>query len=163
MITTFARSVAPLLCFLLCCAVLVSAQTLHPRLIVVISVDQMRADYLDRFAADEQGGLHTFAALGADFINANYDHTPTETGPGHSIMMSGRNPDHTGIVANTWYDRASGQLVYCVYDPKSRLVGDTGPGVSPVNFVGESFGDQFQGAFPGARVFSASLKDAPLC
>jgi hypothetical protein len=149
------RIVSALLLF----ATALSAQTLHPKLIVVISVDQMRADYLDRFAAYEQGGFHTFAAAGADFINANYDHTPTETGPGHSIMMSGRNPEHTGIVSNTWYDRSTGKSVYCVADANSSLVGDTGSGASAANFIGESFGDQFQRAFRGARVFSASLKD----
>ena len=62
----------------------------HPKLIVVIIVDQMRADYLERFAPYEKGGLHFFVTQGANFLNANYDHMPTETCLGRSIVLSGR-------------------------------------------------------------------------
>jgi predicted AlkP superfamily pyrophosphatase or phosphodiesterase len=139
--------------------VVAAAAQPHPKLIVVIVVDQMRADYLERFAAYENGGLHFFATQGANFLNANYDHMPTETCLGHSVVLSGRNPSHTGIVANEWYDRASGKMNYCVADPNSPLVGDSGPGVSPRNFIGENFADWIQTSYPGARVFSLSLKD----
>jgi len=140
-------------------AVLAAAAKPYPRLIVVIIVDQMRADYLDRFAAYEIAGLHFFATQGADFLNANYDHIPTETCPGHSILLSGRNPARTGIVANNWYDRANGKMTYCLDDPNSPLVGGTGAGVSPRNFLGENFSDWLQSSYPGARVYSVSLKD----
>jgi predicted AlkP superfamily pyrophosphatase or phosphodiesterase len=131
----------------------------HPKLIVVVIVDQMRADYLERFAKYENGGLHFFSTQGADFLNANYEHLPTETCPGHSVLLSGRNPAHTGIVANDWYDRDSGKMTYCLNDPNSPLVGDSGPGVSPKNFIGDNFSDWLQTSYPGARVFSISLKD----
>lgn len=134
----------------------------RPRLIVVIAVDQMRYDYLPRFARYETGGLHYLATEGADFTDAHYRHIPTETCPGHSIILSGRDPAHTGIVANNWYDAASGRALYCVADPATPLLdpaGNTGPGVSPRNFAGVGFGDQLEAALPGARVFSISLKD----
>jgi predicted AlkP superfamily pyrophosphatase or phosphodiesterase len=131
----------------------------RPKLVVVIVVDQMRADYLDRFAQYETGGLHYFATEGADFLNANYQHIPTETCVGHTVLLSGRNPVHTGIVANNWYDRTTGKMVYCVDDAASALVGGTGPPVSPKNLVGENFSDWFQTTFPAARVYSMSLKD----
>ncbi len=130
-----------------------------PRLIVVTVVDQMRADYLDRFAAYETGGLHFLAAEGADFVNANYQHSPTETCVGHAVLLSGRNPDHTGIVANEWYDRVAGKMVYCVDDSSAPLVGGTGSAVSPRNLIGENFADWLQTSYPGARVYSISLKD----
>jgi len=133
-------------------------------LIVFVAVDQMRADYLERFAPYEHGGLHFFHAQGAVFDNANYHHIPTETGPGHSILLSGRNPAHTGIVANEWYVRGTGAMLYCVADPKEPLLAsangpNAGPGVSPRNFLGWGLGDQLQRAHPDARVFSISLKD----
>ena len=131
----------------------------HPKLIVVIVVDQMRADYLERFGAYEHGGLHFFATQGANFLNANYDHMPTETCLGHSILLSGRNPVHTGIVANDWYDRDKSKMTYCVEDANSPLMGDAAAGVSPKNFIGDNFGDWLQASYPGARVFSLSLKD----
>jgi predicted AlkP superfamily pyrophosphatase or phosphodiesterase len=140
-------------------AVLAVCAQAHPKLIVVIVVDQMRADYLERFADYENGGLHFFATQGANFLNANYDHMPTETCLGHSVVLSGRNPAHTGIVANEWYDRASGKMTYCVADPDSPLIGDAGAAVSPRNFIGENFSDWLQTSYPGARVFSLSLKD----
>jgi predicted AlkP superfamily pyrophosphatase or phosphodiesterase len=131
----------------------------HPKLIVVVIVDQMRADYLHRFARYEHGGLHFFAATGADFLDANYEHIPTETCPGHSVLLSGRNPVHTGMVANDWYERTTGRMVYCVGDPESPLTGGQGAGVSPRNFLGDNFADWLQSTYPGARVFSISLKD----
>ena len=131
----------------------------HPKLVVVIVVDQMRADYLDRFAPYETGGLHFFAAEGADFVNANYQHSPTETCVGHAVLLSGRNPAHTGIVANEWYDRAAGKMVYCVDDSSSPLVEGSGNPVSPRNLIGENFSDWLQSSYPGARVYSISLKD----
>ena len=152
------RPWAALVGALMLAAVAADAQP-HPKLIVVIVVDQMRADYLDRFAPYQNGGLNFFAKKGANFVNANYDHMPTETCLGHSVVLSGRNPAHTGIVANEWYDRASGKMTYCVADPDSPLVGDSGEGVSPKNFLGDNFSDWLRLSYPGARVFSLSLKD----
>lgn len=134
------------------------AQT-HPKLIVVVVVDQMRADYLERFAAYENGGFHFFATQGANFLNTNYKHMPTETCPGHSIVLSGRNPVHTGIVANDWYDRQSGKMTYCAEDASSPLIGESGTPVSPRNLLGDNFSDWLESSYPGARVFSISLKD----
>ena len=153
------KNLAALVSVWISAVVLAVAAEPHPRLIVVIIVDQMRADYLERFAAYENAGLHFFQTQGANFLNSNYDHIPTETCPGHSIVLSGRNPARTGMVANEWYDRASSKIIYCLDDPNSPLVGDTGPGVSPRNFLGENFSDWLQTSYPGARVFSVSLKD----
>jgi predicted AlkP superfamily pyrophosphatase or phosphodiesterase len=131
----------------------------HPKLIVVVVVDQMRADYLARFAAYEKGGFHFFTTKGATFLNAYYEHLPTETCPGHSALISGRNPVHTGIVANDWYDKQSGKMTYCVEDASSPLIGESGAAVSPKNLVGDNFSDWLESSYPGARVFSISLKD----
>jgi predicted AlkP superfamily pyrophosphatase or phosphodiesterase len=131
----------------------------HPELIVVIVVDQMRADYLERFAPYETGGLHFLATEGADFVNANYQHSPTETCVGHAVLLSGRNPVHTGIVANRWYDRSSGSTVYCVDDSSSPVLDGAGNPVSPRNLIGDNFSDWLQTSYPGARVYSISLKD----
>ena len=157
--TTFPKKMASLLTvWVLATTLSVHAQG-HPKLIVVVVVDQMRADYLQRFAAYENGGLHFIATQGTNFLNAHYGHMPTETCLGHSIVLSGRNPAHTGMVANEWYDRTSGKMTYCVADPNSPLIGDSGAGVSPKNFIGDNFSDWLQSSYPGARVFSLSLKD----
>jgi len=131
----------------------------HPKLIVVVIVDQMRADYLERFSPYETGGFHRFASEGADFLNANYQHSPTETCVGHAVLLSGRNPAHTGVVANEWYERATRKMMYCVEDPAFPLIGEAGLGASPKNFLGDGLGDWLQSAFPASRVYSISLKD----
>lgn len=134
-------------------------QAEHPKLIVVVIVDQMRADYLERFDAYETGGLHFFNARGAKFANANYQHMPTETCLGHTVLLSGRNPAHSGIVANEWYDRESARMTYCLEDANSPLIGAAGMAVSPKNILGDNFADWLQSSYPGARVISVSLKD----
>ncbi len=74
--------------------------TESPRLILFVVVDQMRFDYLTRFDDIYSGGLRTLLDRGAVFSNARYRHALTQTGPGHSALMSGRHPRHSGIVAN---------------------------------------------------------------
>ena len=131
----------------------------HPKLIVIVVVDQMRADYLQRFSAYETGGLHYFATQGANFVNANYQHWPTETCVGHTVLLSGRTPAHTGIVANAWYDRTAGKSNYCLADTASPLVGDNGPAVSPRNILGDNFSDWLRNTYPKSQIYSISLKD----
>ena len=120
-----------------------------PRLVVVITVDQLRADYLDRYRTQLSGGLALLLKRGAVFTDAYQDHAITETAPGHSTILSGRWPAHTGIVRNT-----AG-----VQDSAAPLVGVTGPGASPLRFRGTAFFDWLKAAEPGARALSVSGKD----
>ena len=54
-----------------------------PKLAVILVVDQMRADYVDRFRDDWTGGLKRLLADGAWFSNAAYPYLGTYTCPGH--------------------------------------------------------------------------------
>lgn len=130
-----------------------------PRLIVAISVDQMRYDYLVRFRPLFTGGLKTLIEKGAVFSNARYRHANCETGPGHSVILSGRNAWHSGIVANSWYDDALGRVVNVVEDPSVNTVGGAGRAASPANFVGFTIGDMIKEMHPEAKVVGVSLKD----
>src|SRR4029077_11726295 len=69
-------------------------------LVVLVSVDQMRADYLARFAPQWTGGFARIYRRGTVFEHGEQDHAATETAPGHSTMLSGRYPAHTGIALN---------------------------------------------------------------
>jgi predicted AlkP superfamily pyrophosphatase or phosphodiesterase len=120
-----------------------------PRLVVVITVDQLRPDYLDRYRTQLNGGLALLLKQGAVFTEAYQDHAVTETAPGHSTILSGRWPAHTGIARNT-----AG-----VADSAAPLVGVTGPGASPARFRGTEFFDWLKAAEPGARALSVSGKD----
>jgi predicted AlkP superfamily pyrophosphatase or phosphodiesterase len=77
-----------------------------PRLVVIISVDQLRFDYPNRFAPWlTEGGFKRFAREGAVFSNARYRYSATFTGPGHAAIGTGLLPAENGIVGNSWFER----------------------------------------------------------
>ena len=131
----------------------------RPRLLVVVSVDQMRADYLTRFGALYTSGLKELNERGAVFTNARYRHANCETGPGHSVILSGRNAHNSGIVANAWFDGSLGRAVNVVDDPTVVPLGGSGRAASPANFIGFGLGDMLKRAEPSARVVGVALKD----
>ena len=100
-----------------------------PRLVVVISIDQFRADYLTRFADNYLpamqgatiGGFNFLTGTGANYIDCHYQHAQTSTGPGHATIMTGSVPALNGVVDNGWFDRQSKKDVYCVDDPGVKV------------------------------------------
>jgi predicted AlkP superfamily pyrophosphatase or phosphodiesterase len=130
-----------------------------PRLVLVVSIDQMRFDYLTRFAPLFKGGLKTLIDAGAVFTNARYRHASTETGPGHSVILSGRHPSHSGIVANEWYDSFLHRAVNVVDDPVQMPLGGSGRKASPVNALGYTIGDLLKLKDAQSKVIGVSLKD----
>ena len=120
-----------------------------PKLVVFITVDAMRPDYLSRFAQQLTGGLGRLYKGGAVFTNGFQDHAITETAPGHSVTMSGRFPVHTGISANT-----AG-----VNDTTVSLIDASGLGASPFRFRGTTLTDWLIAKDPRTRVLSVSRKD----
>jgi predicted AlkP superfamily pyrophosphatase or phosphodiesterase len=126
------------------------ASAAAPRLGVVVVVDQMRPEYLDRPGAAD-GGFRRLRRESARFAAARHLHAPTETCPGHAAISSGRLPREHGVVANDWYDRASGRVVYCAEDAVY--------GRSPARLLGPTLADAFKAAVPRGRVFAVSSKD----
>jgi predicted AlkP superfamily pyrophosphatase or phosphodiesterase len=120
-----------------------------PHLIVFITVDQMRADYFERFLPQLTGGLGRLYRGGAVFTDAHQDHAITETAPGHSVTLSGRFPAHTGIVAN----------IYGVNDPRTPIIGGGGTGASPFRFRGSTLIDWLRLKDERSRALSVSRKD----
>jgi arylsulfatase A-like enzyme len=138
-----------------------------PALVVVLSVDQMRNDYLDRFRPwFGRDGFNRFLERGARYPEARHRHAATLTCPGHTAIGTGLDPRETGIVANNWYDAGKARREYCVEDRAAQWVGAP-PGApkitilpaSPVLISGDFLGDRLKEKFPGARVVSLSLKD----
>src|SRR5262245_32317546 len=130
-----------------------------PKLVLVLSIDQMRSDYLTRFAPLYTGGLKTLLERGAFFTQAKYRHSATETGPGHSVILTGRHPSHSGIVANDWYDSYLGKFVNVVDDPVQSPVGGEGRRASPANTMAFTIGDVLKASNPQTHVVGVSLKD----
>lgn len=122
-----------------------------PTLVVMLTIDQFRGDYIQRFRPQLTGGLGRFASGGAWFTNAHHDHGITETAPGHASLLSGRFPSSTGISNN----RAG------VDDPSAPLLesypGE--PGASPNRFRGTGLFDWMFAADGRSRALSISMKD----
>ncbi|HEV2671962.1 MAG TPA: alkaline phosphatase family protein, partial [Gemmatimonadales bacterium] len=117
---------------------------------MLVAIDQMRADYLARFASQWTGGFARLYRDGLVFEHGEQDHAATETAPGHSTMLSGRYPSHTGIALN-----GRG-----VQDPESLVLGATDTiGASPRRFRGTTLYDWMLTRDPDARVLSVSRKD----
>lgn len=122
----------------------------RPTLVVFVTIDQMRADYYPRFRSQLTSGLKRLFEGGAYFRNGFQDHANTETAPGHSTVMSGRFPVHTGITAN-----AQG-----VSTSSAPLIGGaTESGASPFRFQGTTLVDWMRAVDPAARFLSVSRKD----
>lgn len=137
-----------------------SARPEKPRLVIVIVFDQFPFEYLERFRSEFHGGLATLLESGANFTNVNYLHAQCLTGPGHSVIMSGAYGDVSGIIANTWYDRSTKTLKYCVQDESVSLVGAKGNGRSPALYLTSSLGDALRSqTHDSAKVISLSNKD----
>jgi len=60
-----------------------------PKLAVIIVVDQMRADYVDRFNDQWTGGLKRMVTQGAWFQQAAYPYLTTVTCAGHATIATG--------------------------------------------------------------------------
>jgi predicted AlkP superfamily pyrophosphatase or phosphodiesterase len=144
----------------------------RPRLIVVLSIDQFRADYLRRLAdlylpptqGGNVGGFRYLMANGADFLDARYNHFPLYTAPGHAVILTGGYPYKTGIVSNNWWDREKGRDIYCVDDPRYKVVGaaptSKATPMGPLNLRSSTVGDELKLATAGrAKVVALSLKD----
>lgn len=140
---------------------LLCARADDPKLVVAILVDQMRYDYLERFAGlMPPGGFKLLTEHGASMTFARYNYCPTVTGPGHASFLSGATPAMHGIIANDWFDRQTGKKRYCVEDTTVEGVGTkTAKGrMSPRNFTGTTLADQMRLAF-GSKVVGVSMKD----
>ena len=133
----------------------------RPDLVVMISVDMLSGEIMDRYGAGLPGGLGRLQREGVFFENAFHEHAFTETGPGHSVLLSGRHPASTGIPANQWRDRATGEMVYCVQDSSAVDFGEPSgkAGSSGIRFKGTTFGTWLKDQVPGSRVFAISGKD----
>jgi hypothetical protein len=133
----------------------------RPRLVVVIVVDQMRADYVTRFRGEWHGGLRRLVDRGAWFRNAAYPYSGTETCPGHATISTGVFPAAHGIISNTWWDRATEKTVTCTQDAAVQDIGvsrKASPGDSPAQLMAPGFAERLRAAQPDSRVVTMSLK-----
>ncbi len=157
---------------------LVLAQPEQPRLVLQVTVDGLRADLIERYRDNfDGGGFNYLLDEGAVFHNAQYLHANTETIVGHTTLATGATPAVHGMVGNVWYHADTGELGYNIEDPDAPLLPTrqtpvTGAQVDPAQLRAQSkgrsprgilvptFSDTLTVSTGGkAKVFGISSKD----
>jgi predicted AlkP superfamily pyrophosphatase or phosphodiesterase len=149
-----------------------------PKLVLQITVDQLRGDlptrYYDRLG---KGGLRYLLDAGTVYSNAHHRHANTETIVGHTTLATGADPSVHGMVGNVWLDRVSGDLTYSVEDARYPVL-SKGAGIdktteidptqktarsdgrSPSRILVSTFSDELTLSLGGkSKVFGISVKD----
>jgi arylsulfatase A-like enzyme len=149
-----------------------------PRLVLQITVDQLRGDlptrYFDRLGA---GGLRYLWEQGTVYADAHHSHANTETIVGHTTLATGAYPAAHGMIGNTWLDRETGEITYGIEDGRYRLLtagadvdrqAEIDPtqraarseGRSPAAIMVSTFSDELASHTAGhGKVFAVSVKD----
>src|SRR6202165_2255559 len=137
----------------------------RPKLVVLLVVDQMRGDYVDKFLGQWTGGLKRLVEGGAWFRDAAYPYAATETCVGHATISTGAFPATHGMVANAWWDRQDQKMVNCTADPDHTRKNTGYAGASPKGadtawrMAVPSFAEELKFETSGAtRIVTFSLK-----
>lgn len=143
----------------------------RPKMVLVLVIDQFRADYLMRFqdrflpakSGKTIGGFKYLMEKGAYYPFGEYDTLQCMTGPGHATILSGSLPYLSGIPVNGWYDQEKGQRMYCVQDDAGKTIGATPlksyQGTTPKNFNGTTVGDELKNSGYTSKVVAIAVKD----
>jgi predicted AlkP superfamily pyrophosphatase or phosphodiesterase len=137
-----------------------AGKTGRPKLIVIVVVDQLRADYLTDYGSNFSAGLHRLLREGAWFTNAAYPYLNTVTCAGHSTIGTGSLPYRHGMIMNGWLDRDTGKSPFCTDDPDVRDISYNGltpaQGDSAKRMLAPAIGEQVKAR--GGRAVAMSLK-----
>ena len=126
---------------------IIAQQKEKPKLVIMMVVDQMRADYISRYWDKlGEGGFKRIVNNGYMNKNANYDFFPTYTAAGHANISTGSTPSINGIVGNDWYDRNKSRSVYCTEDNNVKTIGsESKAGLqSPANLMTTTVGEELR-------------------
>ena len=161
------KKILIILSFLFC---IQSYSQTKPKLVVGIVVDQMRFDYIYRFWEDfGDGGFKKLIGEGHFFRNCQFGYLPTYTGPGHASIFTGTTPSVHGIIANDWYDKNTGEYIYCAGDGDMHticnceknnvdIISKDGK-MSPHRMLTTTFSDELKLFNDNSKVIGISLKD----
>ena len=156
----------------------VAAAEQPPKLVLQITVDQLRGDlptrYYDRLG---EGGFRYLWESGIVFRDAHHAHANTETIVGHATLATGAHPSGHGMVGNIWFDRETGFTTYNIEDGRYKLLtagadvddeAEIDPtqraarseGRSPAAILVTTFADELRSSNNGqSKVVGVSVKD----
>lgn len=122
-----------------------------PALVLLIVVDQLGAEEMQRLGPSLRHGIRYVTDHGLRFEQAFHAHAVTETAPGHASLVTGRFPRGHGIIGNWWIESGS---------PVKRWATDDDEfGDSPARLLASAFGDWLKASRPRAKVFAVGGKE----
>lgn len=149
-----------------------------PRLVLQITVDQLRGDLVSRYYGNlGAGGFRYLMETGTVFRDAHHAHANTETVVGHATLATGAPPAVHGMIGNEWLDREQKRITYCIEDDRFPLLipestagqqavagqgqqPAPGTGRSPARLLVSTFSDELAAGSNGrAKIFAISFKD----
>lgn len=134
-----------------------------PKLVLVLSVDQMRTDYLSRYWNKfQEGGFKRLVSEGAVFSNAQLDIHVQKSSTGTATLFTGVYPSVHGIVNDSWYDRLRKKEINCIADDYFITVGsDSKEGErSAAKLLSPTLGDLIKMNTRNiSKVFSVAMND----
>jgi predicted AlkP superfamily pyrophosphatase or phosphodiesterase len=138
-----------------------SNKMITPKLLVVISVDQMSASYLDdtEFMPRTHGSLFSTSAV---FTQMHHYHARTTTAAGHATLATGCYPSTHGIVDNNVYVRSTGVTEYSILDTSIHFIGVENCNlkkVSAARLQRPTLGDIVKSKNAKSKSYSVALKD----
>lgn len=91
-----------------------------PKLVVGVTIDQLRSDYLEAFSAlyGEKGFKRIFKD-GCVYRNVEYSFDNADRASAIAAIYTGTSPYYNGIIADNWLDRSTLRVVNCVDDTKA--------------------------------------------
>lgn len=92
---------------------------LAPRLVVNVTIDQLRTDYMEAFAPlYSQGGFRRMLNEGLVYDGASYPFSPVDKASATASLSTGTFPFYNGIISSRWLDRETLHPVFCVDDSR---------------------------------------------
>ena len=119
-----------------------------PKLVISISVDDLRTDHLETFAPlYSPNGLKKLLTEGTFYTNTSYSFAPVDRASAAASLSTGSTPYYHGITGAEWLDRS-------ILRP-ARAVHDARQGYSPRQLGTSTLGDELKIATNGiAKVFA---------
>lgn len=134
-----------------------------PKIVVVLSVDQMRTDYLSRYWNKfQEGGFKRLVNGGAVCSNAQLDLHVQKISTGTATLFTGTYPAAHGIISDSWYDRLKKKEINCIADNYYITVGsDSKEGErSATKLLSPTLGDLIKISNRNkSKVFSVAMND----
>lgn len=125
---------------------------LAPRLVVNVTIDQLRTDYMEAFyPLYGQGGFRRLMQQGLVYEGGRYPFTPIDRSSATATLSSGATPYFNGIVGTQWLDRATLRPVSCVSDDKYSG--------SPQRLLTSTLGDELKMSSNGTAIVYSFSQD----